>query len=773
MFSRGAPCICGSSRSLTKRQWQVEAAALRNGRRLSYLRADRQGQGGFSAAHNSTLGQRGTSQPSRYSNEDGPGIRVGRYSRKPLDPKQLLQQAELDDENVIEHVSTPAQEVGAQESAGQLEHQEATADEAQQQPTSQHFIKRLIPGRSSPALSQTPAARRDGLVSFNQRVERRGRGETSPTTVFRPLMQAGGKTELDSSKVLPPTNDISPRSTQAAFESDVDMPNALPDAEDTQLPLTQTAVKIEVDPSEALPGAEDTSLPATHASVESDADPSIALPHAEDMPLPTKDDLGEIENLRDVEAPHVKAHSELSTQDLRFLKQLRRATDQQKPKLAERTYREMKSTGSAELRVYQSMLLTCTSLRLPELAVKVWTLMEKSGLKPTVRTWTIMIRMAARMSDKSAVRTLWSSMRSSGVVPDAAAWSALVFTLITTGSSYNAMSALEEMGREWSSYTGRPTRDGNSTPPAEPNIGVVNAAITAYCSGGSVQENYVAKVLAWAATFDLQPDIVTYNVMINIAMRRNDIAGGMRLLGQMASRDIKPNSQTLTILLTKLFWSTELTNLDMQAQTEYLLAFIDDLERNHIKMSLDEKGYALAIDRMLRTHNNDHAAKALLDRMRGQGVKATPHIYTILLTNYLKSDPPKYAAVDSLWADIRFGNKGHQVELDSIFCDRALELFSPHHREIGMSKIDELLQQVTAEGKRPSWPALHAVAKALVERGEMGRLAKLVDDVRFSRGVSSFGVAQSYGRLDFWNFIFSTGVMQEKGITKLEQVISA
>ena len=443
-----------------------------------------------------------------------------------------------------------------------------------------------------------------------------------------------------------------------------------------------------------------------------------------------------------------------------------------------------KNSGASSLPLflYEHFMLAFLSLRQPRLALEAWTTVVESGLKPTVKTWTVMMRGCSRANDADALEKFWARMVEQKVQPDQHAWSVRLYSLVKAQRINKAFSALQQMGQEWISavraqqkaalpvtkgkqHVNLPQIDptqwtGDVNGISRPSLVVVNAVVSSLASKA---DEYIPRVLTWARDFAIELDLTTYNALLNVAMRHGKTAEAMSILQHMEKRSIQPNSTTTTVVLAALFKSDYFIKLPAEEQITKLFELIAAIEESSPTAKLDIKGYALAIDRMLKEHANPAAARALLEQMSARGLEPTAHIYTILMTSYFEADPPDFAAVEALWTRLDRGNGGYGVALDTIFYDRMVEAYARHHVHVGTTPMMQFLGRMSREGKRPGWPVLELVARALVDREEWGVLYSLVDDIQHSKGVLRVGARGLVGQNEFWRYILSTGILNKMG----------
>ncbi|TKA71266.1 hypothetical protein B0A55_07341 [Friedmanniomyces simplex] len=466
--------------------------------------------------------------------------------------------------------------------------------------------------------------------------------------------------------------------------------------------------------------------------------------------------------------------------------------------------------------LFEHLMLTLLSLRNPTSAIEVWNYfgqhLEKLGRQPTVKTYTVMMKGAQQVRDGQGMEAFWGKMRAAGVPPDVNAWTTRIFGLIKGGRVDDGLRALSDFGGEWVNAArekhaaetarggGPKGRKGRSQgQPAEvpalsisqaaalyggdiegtprPTIAAMNAAITALALRA---DRHITKVLTWGRAFGLEPDKTTYNTLLNVSFHHGEADQAMAILQRMREKGIETTGDTWTVLLTQVFEGRTLDGLAPEEQKDRVLTLIEAAGAGS-GGGVDIKGYTLAIDRLLKLYNNTDAANAVLAHMSSRAsLQPTPHLYTIFMAYYFQQQPtPNFQAIEALWQQIQAVNSGRGAPLDSVFYDRMLEGYSRHHGLLNSTQqVQHLLQRMRNEGRRPSWRALEAVARALAERGEWGVLLRIVDEARAwlreDKGAATEEMltgSRNFGQVDFWQFVVATGLLMQEGVTSVEQLM--
>ncbi|KAK5703887.1 Protein BZZ1 [Elasticomyces elasticus] len=463
-------------------------------------------------------------------------------------------------------------------------------------------------------------------------------------------------------------------------------------------------------------------------------------------------------------------------------------------------------------KLYDHLLLTLLTLRSPTSAIEVWThflaQLAKRGRQPEVKSYTVMMKGTQILRDLPGQEAFWSRMRAAGLTPDVNAWTTRIFGLIKGGRAEDGLKALGEMGGEWvdavqakhareaggpaskrkagTKIKAEPEKLSTSQAAAlyvddvddvpRPTAVTMNAAISALAMRA---DRHIPKVLAWGRAFGLEPDGTTYNTLLNVSFRHGDIEEAMAILRRMREKGIETSSDTWIVLLTQVFEGRSMDGLSAQEQRERVMGLIEAGAEGG-GSGIDAKGYALAIDRLLKGYGNVEAAQAVLGHMVDvAGLQPTPHLYTIFMTYYFSREGgPDLAAVAALWEQIQREHGGRGAKLDGVFYDRMLEGYATYHHILNSTQeVQALLARMRDEGRRPSWVALERVARALADRGEWGVLLGIVDEARAwvreedgGRKVEMLTGDRTYGQESFWQFVVDTGLLREEGISSVAQL---
>ena len=498
--------------------------------------------------------------------------------------------------------------------------------------------------------------------------------------------------------------------------------------------------------------------------------------------------------LQDLDWPSVL--NEASSDTDRFvetrIKNLGRALERRKIAFARgeygaiQNYRNVNPHVQLPLMLYEHLMIVFLGLRDKRSALGVWRDMMEAGHQPTRKTYTAFMRGSQYVGDFELLQAFWGAMRAAGIQPDHHSWSTRIMSLFKRGRAEQGLQAMAEMSQEWlaaarSIHTkSRPPADKKEKKDAQsvsvpelieshqgdvndvprPGLVVMNAAISAL---SSTNEGLIPKAITWGRAFGAEPNLITYNYLLNVAMRNSRPEQAFDILERMHRLGIEADDTTWTVLLTAMFEGGFLDDLDHEAQQSRVLQLVDSLSESN-KSLINNKSYALIIDRLLKKYGNTSGAEAVLKHMATHDVKPSVQIYTILMASHFSAEPPNFRAIEGLWASMEAENSGRGVLLDSQFFDRMVEGYAEHHRAMGSTRpMLHFLERMQSEGKKASWKALTCASKALAERGEWDRLRSIVQMAK--RDVeASMSLTQRFGQREFWAYVQSTGIIAPQDV---------
>ncbi|KXT07105.1 hypothetical protein AC578_2444 [Pseudocercospora eumusae] len=446
------------------------------------------------------------------------------------------------------------------------------------------------------------------------------------------------------------------------------------------------------------------------------------------------------------------------------------------------------------LEVYEHLMLAALSLRNAKLAIEIWNILPQLRYKPDLKTFTVMMQGAQNMGDVLGMEAFWKKMRSAGFQPDAHAWSVRILGLLRSRSRLNrsariGMDALHQMGQEWlvaaqakesqgRMQKGKKQQPSQAASPTEllrkypgpvdgvprPTVEIMNSAIAGLAM---VKPDEIPNAFSWGRAFGIEPDLITYNALLSLSMRRMQAEEALAIVRQMQKRGIVADSTTWKVLLEALFESGFLDRLDHAEQEAKIIAFIDSLKNEEMGLrGIDEKAYALIIDQLIKKYKNTAGAAAVYSHMVSSGRQPTPHIYTILMMSYFDRKPePDFSAIETLWLQIQDQGNGFWGLVDTIFFDRMIEGYAKNHHLVGPKPMEDFLKHASTTGKQPGWEALRRVAQAYADREQWNKLRNLIDQVQIAQRQNS-GRFMRKGEDEFWNFVESTGLLPGEDSTR-------
>ncbi|USP80251.1 hypothetical protein yc1106_07525 [Curvularia clavata] len=403
--------------------------------------------------------------------------------------------------------------------------------------------------------------------------------------------------------------------------------------------------------------------------------------------------------------------------------------------------------------VYNNFLSGYLILRNSQRAVEVWNHMVAHNVKPDMQSWVALLEGCAKAKDLRGFNAMWQRMLNTGLEPDNYAWTTRVNGLMSLRQVNSGLAALDEMGKRWlaaeeaaqnSKKHGKGQKGANQNSGkavneiTKPSIEVINGAISgivrihANSMRHEKRVELIQKILGWATNFQIKPDAITYNSLIQLYLLGNDIGTAFRLLSQMEKEGIEGDIATHTMLIKAAFENHVLDGQTEQQQTESVLKMFDNLEASGLK--LNDYVYALSIDRLLKNYANSSAVRTIMEHMTSRGFVPSSHVYTSLITHYFQCEPPNVGEVDHI-VNLLF--TAPRMPSDAILYDRIIEGYASLG-EVG--KMMSVLTRMSKQGKMPGWGALIAVVRELARQGDVERARDVVRDVARGEGVAKQGI---------------------------------
>ncbi|KAH7080922.1 hypothetical protein FB567DRAFT_116248 [Paraphoma chrysanthemicola] len=417
-------------------------------------------------------------------------------------------------------------------------------------------------------------------------------------------------------------------------------------------------------------------------------------------------------------------------------------------------------------RIYNAFLSGYMILFQAERCVEVWNHMIAHGIKPDVQSWVALLEGCEKSKDLNGLNGTWTRMLNSGIEPDNHAWTTRVHGLFSLRQVDLGLAALDDMGKRWlaaeNAITSPQEKGGKKSRPTtkinnrvKPSVEAINGAITAVVQLPVMYHEkriqLVQKILAWAGNFQIKPDAITYNSLIQLYLRAGNSAMAFKLLRQMEQEGIPGDAATYTMLISFALENTSFDSLNAKEQTEKIISLFNDVEANGQR--LNAPIYGMAINRLLQRYSNHDAVRTIMQHMQERNVAPSAHVYTSLVKFYFQQDPPAITTVDSL---VEQFFTAHRIATDRYLFDCVIEGYATHG-EVG--KMMSVLTRVSKRGGLPGWRALTAVIEALAQDGDIDRARSVVREVEHGTGVAQGGImGPREAESKFWAAVRAHGV---------------
>ncbi|KAI1771345.1 hypothetical protein F4818DRAFT_429835 [Hypoxylon cercidicola] len=378
------------------------------------------------------------------------------------------------------------------------------------------------------------------------------------------------------------------------------------------------------------------------------------------------------------------------------------------------------------------------ALNQPDKAVEALNTLRKVGLRPTMKTWNVMLDGCKEARNVNGIKNVWAKLAGSGMKLDMRIWTTRVSGLIESGDVQGGIQALQEMVGLWN----QSSKDENTTA-VEPTIEPVNAALA-----GLIRQDQVStaeSLLAWAGRQGIEPNIVTFNTLLRCFIRDEFDQGVRRLFAAMGDTNVSADEATFTIVLDGAFSKISPDDTEKQAQT--VVRVLDQMKAAGLEVNLQT--YGKMIYNLLRLGPRAReAVKAVLAHLWDQDFELSPHIYTMLVEHYFFGrDTPDLDAVESLLQRRRLLDYD---DMDATFYDRLIKGYSLAG-EAG--KALEIYRKLSDAGSGVVLDPQLELLRALLREGRIEDARGVVDNTKRTFEESHPG-AHSVETAKFWRHPF-------------------
>ncbi|KAJ8123496.1 hypothetical protein O1611_g9574 [Lasiodiplodia mahajangana] len=354
-----------------------------------------------------------------------------------------------------------------------------------------------------------------------------------------------------------------------------------------------------------------------------------------------------------------------------------------------------------------SFIKTRMTFNQPDKAIAAWNVLGKVGLKPSLRTWNLMLDGLRKAGNINGIKNIWAKLAKSGMQLDTAIWTTRIASLIDCGDIEGGLHALEEMTRLW----GKGTNKNAVMPTIEP----VNAALSGLIR--HQRHDVAEKLLAWASRKGLEPDVVTYNSMLRALIRRGDSGKEVeKIFATMQAKGVRANEATFVIVLDASFSKKNVR--DPEDQAKLVANVASAMAKAGLELNMQTYGKMIYV--LLQSNATD-AAMAVVNHLYNRNLELSPHIYTMLVEHCFEQNPP---ALDSVHLFVQRRRRVDFDDMDRIFYDRVVRGYSLVG-ETGAAL--DVHKHVVKAGGQVSISTLFELLRALIRQNRLGVARDMVN----------------------------------------------
>ncbi|CAI4217584.1 unnamed protein product [Parascedosporium putredinis] len=346
---------------------------------------------------------------------------------------------------------------------------------------------------------------------------------------------------------------------------------------------------------------------------------------------------------------------------------------------------------------------------------------------------------------------LWDKLVKDGTPLDAVIWSARISALMACGFEKPALRALHEMGQAWDAAV----KSGHAGDAVRPEIGPVNAALSGILRSKGVKA--APAVLSWAAKYEVEPDIITYNMLLK-AMLKEGLAeetGG--LLREMNGRGIAADAATFTIIVEEaLSAAVGKTEEEQLAAVQAIFAAIE-ASRQKPKLATYAKMIHVLLDPPAHHPSHGHqpgsgageAVKAVLEHMEHHGVLPSSHIFTIVAEHHFsRGNAEAVRAMIESW-HLEAAPAETSGKVDRVFWEVVIRGYA----RAGLAQeAKEVFFRMGNNVRRVALGVLDQLLVALLDEGDVAGARDLVASVKERKAgmdAEEWGMMRAIGSLSY------------------------
>ncbi|KAK4211945.1 hypothetical protein QBC37DRAFT_203575 [Rhypophila decipiens] len=404
--------------------------------------------------------------------------------------------------------------------------------------------------------------------------------------------------------------------------------------------------------------------------------------------------------------------------------------------------------------VFDYFILAYMGMRQPGLAIDVWNRMEQIGVLPTIKTWNSMMLGCANSKNADGIKTVWRNLLASGMKLDTTIWTARISGLISSGDSESGLRALEEMVQIWNkSRLNTKGSNENEAIAVQPTIEPVNAALAGLLR---LERGVAARnLLGWAASQGIQPDIVTFNILLRPLVRKRQMDKVDEIFKMMNASNVSADAATFTILFDGAL--SDLGSQSPEKQVELVTNIISQMEAAGVEVNMQM--YAKMIYLFLQEGESSEApVKAILAHIWNSGLELTSHIYTMLAEHYFSRSPPDSRPVTALIENRKLHTNR---DIDRVFWERVIKGYCQTGET---DRAHQIFDKVFASGTTITFSTLYELLLALINLGDRAAAEKLVvtaRDIKEATGEGDASKKTRFWKHRFWHLVDQYGLLEE------------
>ncbi|KAF3929580.1 hypothetical protein ABW19_dt0207432 [Dactylella cylindrospora] len=256
----------------------------------------------------------------------------------------------------------------------------------------------------------------------------------------------------------------------------------------------------------------------------------------------------------------------------------------------------------------------------------IWQDMLQAGIMPSAKVWSSWLDGCAKARDIELFQEGWTRMIGEMVAPDNVCWTIRMqmhFLLEDTEGAKLCLQGMVDNG-------------------VLINTNTLNVAINGL--NDAKLYNDIDDLMRWALQHGVQPDTVTYNLILDSRVKMNDFNGVLKVLDTMNKSGIPTDIISYGVIIRGLYHTS-----DTPPDIQIVKTVLEEMKAKEISPNL--QFYNTIINGMLNKFFDIKGALYILSLMPNDAWRGSSHTSTLFIQYYSKTG--NISGIETVWANMR------------------------------------------------------------------------------------------------------------------------